>query len=64
MGGKPSGFKKQPMHWPTFPFILIKLFQAICCLIVLFIMIFFGYHLKRDNYAIPWQFILLTALVS
>ena len=63
MAGKPSGYKNQPTHWPTAPFILIKFFQTICCLIVLMIMIFFGYHLRRDGYSIPWQFILLTGLV-
>jgi len=62
MAGKPSGYKNQPTHWPTAPFILIKFFQAICCLIVLMIMIFFGYHLRKDGYSIPWQFILITAL--
>lgn len=63
MTGKASGYKRQPTHWPTAPFILIKFFQAICCLVVLLIMIFFGYHLRKDNYSIPWQFVLLTALV-
>jgi len=57
-----GGFKKQPTVWPTGPFILIKLFQGVCCVIVLGVMVFFGYHLKKDSYPIPWQFITLAAV--
>ena len=63
MTGKPSGYKNQPTHWPTAPFVLIKLSQALCCLVVLLIMAFFDYNLKKDNYPIPWQFAFLTAIV-
>lgn len=62
-GGSGHGaFRKQPTVWPTLPFILITLFQGICCSIVLTVMVFFSYHLKKDNYHIPWQFISLAIL--
>ena len=50
--------------WPTAPFISIKLFQGICCSIVLSVMAFFSYHLRKDNYQIPWQFFSLATLVN
>lgn len=59
---KGAGFKKQPTVWPTAPFILIKFFQAVCSALVLAVMVFFGYHLKKDDYPIPWQFFSLAAL--
>jgi len=62
MTGKSSGYKNQPTHWPTAPFVVIKLFQALCCLVVLLIMAFFGYNLKKDNYPIPWQFAFLLVI--
>lgn len=61
---KGAGFKKQPTVWPTAPFILIKFFQAVCSALVLGVMVFFGYHLKKDNYTIPWQFFSLAALAA
>lgn len=50
--------------FPTAPFILIKFFQGVCSTIVLCVMAFFAYHLKKDNYEIPWQFISLAALAA
>jgi len=63
-GSSHAVFRKQPSVWPTAPFILIKLFQGICCSIVLGVMVFFSYHLRKDNFTIPWQFISLAALVN
>lgn len=57
-----GAFRKPPAVWPTAPFISIKLFQGVCCSIVLSVMAFFSYHLRKDNYQIPWQFFSLATL--
>jgi len=64
MAGKAGIFKKQPTHWPTASFLIIKLFQAFCALLVLMIMSFFIFHLKQDKYQVPWQFLTIEALAA
>lgn len=62
--GGSGAFRRQPTVWPTLPYILITLFQKICFFIVLSVMAFFSYHLRKDNFQIPWQFIALAVLVN
>lgn len=57
-----KGFRKQPMQWPACAFFAIKGSQTFSCLFVLAIMALFAYHLKKDNYPIPWQFLSLAVI--
>ncbi|CAF9902911.1 MAG: hypothetical protein ALECFALPRED_000066 [Alectoria fallacina] len=53
---------KKPSPYPTLAFHLLRLGQLLSSIIVSSVLIFFIHHLRKENYYIPWTFILLLAV--
>jgi len=54
--------RNQPSHYSSFSFHLIRTCSLISSLVVSAILLYFCYHLKHENYKIPWTFLVLLAV--
>jgi hypothetical protein len=57
--GRP-GLRSRPSHYPALPFHVIRVCYLISTLVVAIILSYFVYHLKRDNFKIPWTFLVVS----
>lgn len=55
---------KKPSSYPTLAFHLLRLGQLLSSIIVSSVLIFFVHHLHKEEYYIPWTFILVRDIPS
>ena len=56
--------RSQPSPYPILPFHALRACSLVCSLVVAAVLSYFVYHLKQDNFKIPWTFLVVSLLSS
>ncbi|KAL7273636.1 hypothetical protein RUND412_003495 [Rhizina undulata] len=58
----PEPYQKPSSVWPTGGFALLRVFQFLCSTVVVGVLGYFVFHLVKDGYSIPWEFVILDVV--